>query len=140
MAVILSLTTSATYAYDGSRVSKELLQSFNKEFSGASNVNWIQISNELYRSRFDYKGKDVLAFFSENGDLVAIGSVIEADHLPWAVSNAIDSKYAGYNKVESIEFTMDGQTQYLVTVSDGKKVETLKISNGGSISVIKKLK
>ena len=140
LAVIFSLATSVTYAYDGSRANKALLQSFDKEFSGASNVSWVQISNGLYRFGFNYKGKDVQAFFTENGNLVATGSVISADNLPLVVSKAIDSKYTGYNKTEVIEFTMDDETQYLVTVSDGRNGEILKVSNHGDISVFKKLK
>jgi len=140
LAVIFSLVTSATYAYDGSRASKALLQSFDKEFSGASNVSWVQISNGLYRFGFNYKGKDVQAFFTESGNLVATGSVIAADNLPLVVSKAIDSKYAGYNTTEVIEFTMDNETQYLITVSDGAKSQILKVTNNGDISIFKKLK
>lgn len=140
LAVIFSLATSATYAYDGSNAGKALLRSFNKEFAGASNVSWVKVSEDLYRARFDYKGKNVRAFFTESGSLVALGALITADELPLVVAKAIDGKYAGYDKTETIEFTMDGETQYLVTVSDGKGGAILKISGNGELTVFKKLK
>lgn len=140
LAVIFSLSTGAIYAADGSNAGKTLLKSFNKEFTGASNVSWTKVSDELYRARFDYKGKDVRAFYTESDGLVAVGSVITADQLPLMVSKAIDAKYAGYDKTESIEYTMDGETQWLVTVSDGKEGAILIISGSGGLNVFKKLK
>lgn len=140
LAVIFSLATSATYAGANLPEGKAVVQSFNKEFRDASNVSWVKISYEIYRASFEYKGKNVRAFFSESGNLIAVGSVITADQLPLVVSKAIDSKYDGYEKTELTEFTMDGETKYLVTVANEKKTAVLEISGSGDITVFKKVK
>ena len=140
LAVIFSLTTSATYAYEGLSVSTTVLKSFSKEFAGARNASWETLSDGLYKVTFNYETKDVQAFFDENGSVIATGSTISEEQLPLLVSKSLKPKYEGFNKNEIIEFTMNGETQYLVTVSDGKKAEVLKISNQGDIAVYKKLK
>lgn len=140
LAVIFSLATGTTYADANLPAGKAVVQSFNREFKDASNVSWVKISYEIYRASFDYKGKNVRAFFSEAGNLIAVGSVIVADQLPLVVTKAIDSKYEGYEKTEPTEFTMDGETKYLVTVSNKKNTAVLEISGSGDITVFRKLK
>jgi len=63
LAVIFSLATSATFAYDGAGVNKSVLKSFNREFSGAVNATWQYVGSGILRVSFDYGGKNVLAFF-----------------------------------------------------------------------------
>ena len=140
LAVIFSLTTSATYAYDGLSVSTAVLKSFSKEFKGARNASWEALSDGLYKVTFNYETKDVQAFFDENGNVVATGSKISEEQLPFLVSKSLKSNYEGFNKSEIIEYTMNGETQYLITVNDGKKAEILKISNQGDIAVYRKVK
>jgi hypothetical protein len=139
LAVIFSLTTSATFAYDGTSVSKSALKSFNREFSGADKVNWVELTSGLYRASFNYTGKEVEAFFDESGNLIATGSVIAADHLPLLVSKAINEKYDGFAKTEVIEFTMNGETQYLVTLSKDSKNFIIKAAGNGDLELYKKM-
>lgn len=139
MAVIFSLTTSATFAYDGSDVNKFVLKSFNKEFSGAANANWKALEAGLYRVVFNYNGKDVQAFFDENGDLIATGTRVKEDHLPLLIAKAINTKYAGYAKKDIVEFTMDGEIQYLVTLTSSERNIIIKATGNGDISLYKKI-
>jgi len=139
LAVIFSLTTSATFAYDGTSVSKSVLRSFNKEFSGVDKVNWIELTSGLYRASFNYAGKEVEAFFDEGGNLIATGSVIAEDHLPLLVSKAINEKYDGFAKTDVIEFTMNGETQYLVTLSKDSKSYIIKATGNGDLEIYKKM-
>ena len=139
LAVIFSLTTSATFAYDGASVSKSALKSFNKEFSGVDKVNWTELTSGLYRASFNYTGKEVNAFFDESGNLIATGSVIAEDHLPLLVSKAINEKYEGFTKTEVIEFTMNGETQYLVTLDKDGKSYVIKAAGSGDLELYKKM-
>jgi hypothetical protein len=138
LAVVFSLTTSATFASGGSSVNESVLKSFNKEFSGASNVSWVKLTDELYRFGFNYKGKDVEAFFAENGNLVATGTRIAEDHLPLLISKAVDAQYTGYSKTEVFEFSMDGETKYLLTLNKNNKNYVIKASGNGNLEVHKK--
>lgn len=139
LAVIFSLTTSATFASGTSSLKESVLKSFNREFSGAANVSWVKLTDEIYRFGFNYKGKDVQAFFTENGNLIATGSEISENNLPLMVSKAIDSKYGGYRKTEIIEYTMDDNTEYLVTLSKDDKSIVIKASNNGNLDLYKKM-
>ena len=139
LAVILSLTTSV-FAYDGSSVSKSILKSFSNEFAGAQNASWQELSNGIYKVTFDYDSKNVQAFFDEKGDVIATGTTISEEHLPLLVSKALNTKYSDYSKNEFVEFTMGGETQYLVTVSKNSKTVVLKISTQGNVEVYKKMK
>ena len=139
LAVIFSLTTSATFAYDGLSVSRSVLKSFSNEFAGARNVSWESLNEGIYKVTFNYEKKNVQAFFDESGNMIATGSEISEEQLPLLVSKSLKSKYDGFKKNEIIEFTMNGETQYLVTVTNGKKGEVLKISNQGEIDLYKNL-
>ncbi|QEC66434.1 hypothetical protein FRZ67_03655 [Panacibacter ginsenosidivorans] len=139
LAVIFSLTTSATFAYDGASVSKSVLKSFNKEFSGADKVSWVELTSGLYRASFNYTGKEVEAFFDETGNLIATGSVIAEDHLPLLVAKSINEKYVGFAKTEVIEFAMNGETQYLVTLNKEGKNYIIKAAGNGDLELYKKM-
>lgn len=140
LAVIFSLTTSATYAYDGASVSKSILKSFSTEFAGAQNASWEELDGGIYKVTFDYDSKNVQAFFDEKGDVIATGRTISEDHLPLLALKSLNAKYNNYVKQEIIELTMAGETQYLITVSNGSKSGIIKISNQGDTEVYKKIK
>ncbi|CAN5566418.1 hypothetical protein BH10BAC2_BH10BAC2_27540 [soil metagenome] len=92
LAVIFSLTTSATFAAGGLSVNELVLKSFNKEFSGAANASWVDLDAGIYRVEFNYKRKDVEAFFDEEGDLIAIGTEVTEDRLPLLIAKSVNAK------------------------------------------------
>lgn len=139
MAVIFSLTTSATFAAGGSSVSESVLKSFNKEFSGAANANWVALDAGIYRVAFNYEGKDVEAFFDEEGGLIATGTEVTEDHLPLLIAKSLNAKYADYTKKGIIEFTMDGEVQYLVTLTNSGKSVIIKACGNGALTLYKKM-
>ena len=84
------------------------------------------------------KEKMCKLFFAENGNLIATGTRITENQLPLLILKAIDAQYAGYSKTEVFEFTMDGETKYLLTLNKNNKNYVIKASGNGDLEVHKK--
>ena len=138
LAVIFSLSTSATFAYDGKDVNQSVLKSFRKEFAGAQNATWQEVGPGILRVSFSYQQKNVSAFFDADGDVIATSTYIAEEHLPLPVLKALNEKYADFKKTEIIEYTMDNETKYLVTVAKENETLVLKIGSTGYLEVYKR--
>lgn len=138
LAVIFSLTTSATFAYDGKDVNQSVLKSFKKEFAGAENATWQEVGSGILRVTFSYQHKNVSAFFDADGDVIATSTFVSEEHLPLPVLKAVNEKYSDFKKTEIVEYTMDNETKYLITIVNGNENMVLKVGGNGSIEVYKR--
>ncbi|MBG9377450.1 hypothetical protein I5907_14495 [Panacibacter sp. DH6] len=138
LAVIFSLTTSATFAYDGKDVNQSVLKSFKKEFAGAENATWQEVGSGILRVTFNYQHKNVSAFFDADGDVIATSTFVSEEHLPLPVLKAVNEKYSDFKKTEIVEYTMDNETKYLITIVNGNENMVLKVGGNGSIEVYKR--
>jgi len=139
-AVAILLATSAFAASGPEKVSEKVKSAFEKSFTGASNVNW-EKNDDFYFASFTLHAKEVSAAYNENGELLGISRLISTTQLPLNVSLAISNKYQGYKLCNNAtELVYDGETNYSLTVEDGKQILKLKCNSNGDITVAGKIK
>ena len=65
LVILLTLSASGQQVSDKNPISEKVLQSFQKEFSQATNINWMPDKNKnIYHARFEYNEEPVEAFFT----------------------------------------------------------------------------
>ncbi|MEP7318231.1 MAG: hypothetical protein ABI921_05810 [Panacibacter sp.] len=141
LAVLFISGTTVVFASDKSRVSETVLQSFQKEFSKATDVSWISLNEPgLYQVKFNYEGESATAYFDEEGSLIAIGRFIETYQLPFLTRKAVESKYADFEIRNILEYTLENETKYLVTIFNDKAVMIVNANSNGGLQLYEKVK
>ena len=139
-AVAILLATSAFAASGPEKVSERVKSAFEKNFTGASNVNW-EKNQDFYFASFTLDSKEVAAAYNESGELVGTSRLLATAQLPLKVSLAIADRYQGYNvSTAATELTYEGETSYCLTVVNDKQILNLKCSSNGDITVTSKIK
>jgi hypothetical protein len=140
-AAALMLFATSAFAIKGpEKVSAVVKAAFEKNFTGAIEVNWVK-KEGFYFASFQLDAKDVEAAYDESGELVGISRVIKTTQLPLGVSVAIASKFIDYRLAPTAtEITYDGQTNYYVLAENSKHVVKLNCNSNGGISIDSKIK
>lgn len=139
-AALMLFATSAFAINSPEKVTATVKAAFEKNFTGAENVNWKK-SEELYFASFELHAKEVTAAYNENGELVGVSRQINTSQLPLNVSLAIDNKFEGYKiAANTTELTYDGQTTYYVFAENSKHFLKLKCNSDGYVSIENKIK
>ncbi len=139
-AVAILLATSAFASPGPEKISERAKAEFEKNFTGALNVNW-EKKDDFYFASFKLNEKEVSAAYNESGELLGVSRVIETSQLPLNVSLAIANSYKDYTVANNVsEIVFDGQTNYYVNVETSQKVLKLKCNSYGEITVERKTK
>lgn len=139
-AVAILLATSAFASPGPEKISERVKAEFEKNFTGALNVNW-EKKDDFYFASFKLNEKEVSAAYNESGELLGVSRVIETSQLPLNVSLAIANSYKDYAVANNVsEIVFDGQTNYYVNVETSQKVLKLKCNSYGEITVERKTK
>jgi hypothetical protein len=141
VATALLFATSAFATAGGpEKVAPQVKAAFEKNFTGAVNVNW-EKTEGYYFAFFKLNEKDVTVAYNENGDLLGTSQIIATAQLPLNVSLSLANNYAGYTLAKTVtELTYQGQTSYYVFAENSKQVLKLKCSTSGDISIENKTK
>ncbi|PWU03924.1 MAG: hypothetical protein C5B52_02410 [Bacteroidetes bacterium] len=138
MAVALLLSSFTLMANDNPRVDQKVENAFKKEFAGAEYVHWEKL-NDAFQATFNFMGQRLIAYFSEDGDLLSTTRFIYSNQLPYKVVRELQEKYSSAEVNPSVlEAVYDSETVYFITVKDGHKEYLLKANSSGSISVANK--
>lgn len=135
--LLLIVLSTASFANDTS-VSPNVLQSFQKTFSTAKEVNWTY-SKDLYKVEFVYSSQHISAFYDADGNLVVLAKNILSTQLPLLLENNLKEDYCGYWIADVIEFSTEDDTTYYATLENGNEKVIVK-SSQNSWSVTKKIK
>jgi hypothetical protein len=140
LAVLVVVTGTSAFANTGDKVTKAVQTAFQKNFSGALNVNW-EVTDEFYFASFDLNGKTIDAAYNEKGELVGISRKLQLSDLPLNVYQSLKSDYAGYTIVNKVtEILYEGQTFYFATAEGANRILKLKCFSNGQINIEKKIK
>jgi hypothetical protein len=123
------------------KVNSRILCSFEKNFAGATYIQWEKLKGKaLTQAVFHYNKERYIAFFDNDGKLVATGRFISINQVPLLVKLTVDRNYAAYNLVQVVELTQNDETSYIVTFDNDRiKFDTQIYSDGGA-HIIKKEK
>lgn len=138
LATLITVTIgSSVLAADVSKVSFRILNAFEAQFAGATDVNWT-VTADYTKVKFTMEGEKVEAFFSSNGDVIGTSRKTEFKRLPLSAIQKIKKVYAKYQVTETIEFELNGERKYYVSVESETDRKILEVSFYGQVSVFDK--
>lgn len=131
--------SSSSFAADVSKVSFRVLNAFESQFVGATDVAWT-VTADYTKVKFSIEGEKVEAFFNSNGDVIGTSRKIEFKRLPISAIQKIKKSYAKYQVTETIEFDLNGDRRFYVSIEEGTDRKILEVSLYGQVSVFDKNK
>lgn len=139
MMLALVLTTIATTAFSNNSdaINQKVLNAFTKSFTLAENVKW-EVRKDLYKATFQVNGQVMFAYFSEDGEQLAVTRNIKVDQLPITLANDLQQGYHQYWLTDLFEVSAKGQTSYYATIHSATHVTILKAEGATSWMVFKK--
>lgn len=136
-AAVLTLISSSAFAAHKDFNPAE--STFQDQFKGATDVKWKE-GKEAIKASFALNGFHVEAYFSYTGELMGTARNVLFNQLPLAVIKEINTRYGSAPVYNIIEYNVDSETFYQMTVELPTKKLEVSASSGGEISILKKVK
>jgi hypothetical protein len=112
---------------------------FQKEFSGATNVKWTE-GKDIISASFNLSDSRIIAYFTSEGELLGTERNVLFSQLPLAVVREINNRYGNAPISDVIEYTSGLDTFYGMYVDTPTKHLKLKISSQGDVTIEKRTK
>jgi hypothetical protein len=126
LAVSLLLFATSTYARTTDPTVPESINTeLSRDFSQAKNVKW-DIGNQFFKATFDFRGKVLFAFYTDNADLMGIATNLRSDWLPRNLSAKIKASYANYWITDLFKYKAGNEDGFVITLENSDKVVILK--------------
>ncbi|RYY41619.1 MAG: hypothetical protein EOO08_00355 [Chitinophagaceae bacterium] len=141
MKFLFVLIASFTTLFSNARtsdVTPAVLHSFQSTFGNAKEVSW-NSSNELYTARFTLDGQHINAYYSGEGDLIALTRNVTISQLPVLLQASLkkESKSAWISEI--FEYANDEGTYYYATLENADMKITIRSSENGEWTTYKKV-
>ena len=136
---LLTIGITASIADPGSDVDPKILSAFQKEFSFAKNVKWLEEGN-LARVIFSLNDQGITAWYNSDAELVTTARNILYNQLPISVMRSLDKEYSGADILGITEINRNDETYYQIRADKRGKKLLLKANPSGNIIVLKKIK
>ena len=137
-AALFMATLSLTSAKDIDESAKAKA-AFSKVFLGVTNAKW-KITGEYIIATFNINGSKMKAFYDVDGNLVSTTRVLTSTkELPQNALDNIQASYPGWGITELIEESgREAVPAFYARITDGSRLQIIKIHTSGKISVFKK--
>jgi hypothetical protein len=135
----LAIAVSSLLAFAGEEnVSKNVLNAFNREFTGAREVKWTT-GADYYRASFVYNEQYISAFYDRNGELMALTRNISSLNLPLKLQTRLRNDYSEYWISDLFEISNSEGTHYYITLEKADTKVVLKSDDNTQWTVFKKM-
>ncbi|MBS1601046.1 MAG: hypothetical protein JST42_00160 [Bacteroidetes bacterium] len=128
--VLLTIFTSYSFASPTEDINTSIKTSFHQEFKNAQ-----ILSAESYQTftKLTFKMDEAVlsAFYTDNGELLALTRNILSSQLPLNLLSSLRKKYSTYWITDLFEFDRDSQSCYYISLENADTKMTLR-SNGDS--------
>jgi hypothetical protein len=115
------------------------IENFNRTFPQAV-ITEYKSKGDLTEVAFVWNGLKLIAFYSQEGELIATSRTIDFTSLPVTAQLRLKSDYSNYVLRQAIEFdATENGTSYYVSVVNVKTTLLLHVTADGMISVFKKM-
>ena len=114
--LVVAFTTATSFDNDVN-VNARVLQSFNEEFSSATEVSWT-VGENYVKAEFVFNTQHITAFYTPDGDLLGLARYISSVSLPVALQNTLKRDFSGYWISDLFEVTRNSGTSYYVTIEN----------------------
>jgi hypothetical protein len=137
--ITLAIAVSSLVAFAGEEnVSKDVLNSFNKEFNGAKEVRWTT-GSDFYKAVFVLNDQYITAFYNKDGEFLGMTRNISSLNLPLKLQSKIRSDFAEYWISDLFELSDNNGTHYYITVENADSKLLLKSSDNTDWNIFKKM-
>jgi hypothetical protein len=137
VALMLMIGVGSSFANKIETVNQKVISSFQKDFAGAKDVKW-ENSKEFAKATFNLNGQVLFAYYSENGEMIAMTRNIVSTQLPINLLNELKKDYSNFWISDLFEMATGNETAYYVTIENADFVIVLKSTDATSWEQFKK--
>jgi len=137
--LLLTVGLSTTFAKTDEGVNEKVINSFKKEFVDARDVRF-ENGKEFVKATFTMNEQVMFAYFSENGELIAVTRNIRSNQLPLNLLSDLKKNYGDSWITDLFEIAAQSETSYYLTVENPDNVIVLKSTGSNGWEVYKKVK
>jgi len=120
---------SSAFANDNrEEVNSKIIRSFQKEFAGAQNAQWVT-TKDFVKVTFTLNEQVVYAYYDQNGSLLGVTRNILSGQLPINLLTDFKKNYSSYWITDLFEMAGNGENVYYLSLEDSDHKVVLK-SNG----------
>lgn len=141
LSIVLVSFTAFSFAADvPASISKNIVSSFNKQFSNARDIQWENQPN-FVRAQFTINDMVLYAYFNKTGDLIAVTRFISSNQLPLILLSSLKNQYtAGFWISDLFEIESEAGTSYYATLQSADQTIILKSDGISGWTVFQKEK
>ncbi len=139
LALMLMIGITSTFAKNYEGVNQRVISSFQREFTNAKDVKW-ESSKEFAKATFSLNGQIMFAYYSEEGQLLAMTRNIQSSQLPINLLNNLKKDYNSFWITDLFEMASGNETAYYVTLESSDSMVVLKSTDSMNWEVFKKEK
>jgi hypothetical protein len=136
-ALALTLGTTNAFAGPAHGLNGQVNSAFQKDFKKAELVDYTS-GKDFTRLTLKTNDMIVFAYYSENGDLLAVTRNIKSTQLPLSLLLDLKKNYTGYWITDLFEMSTGDQTSYYMTVESADTKLNLRTVNNDSWETFKK--
>jgi hypothetical protein len=104
---------------------KNVISSFNREFSDASNIQW-EIKANFVKAQFTVNDMVLFAYFNKSGELIAVTRFISPNQLPLELLTSLKKANKAYWVSDLFEIRTESGTAYYATIENADQIIVLK--------------
>ncbi len=125
VSIVLISFTAFSFAADVPAISKNVISSFNKQFSNARDIQWENQAN-FVKARFTMNDMVLFAYFNKTGELIAVTRFISPNQLPLALMTSLKKTHTDSWISDLFEIQTESGTAYYATIENADYVIVLK--------------
>lgn len=139
LSISLAVLVAISSAFAGNKegASDKAVQSFKKDFAQATNVQW-DTRKDFNRATFQLNGEVMFAYYSVDGELIALSRNLASNQLPIRLSASLKKKFSNYWISDLFEVASNNESSYYVTVEDAETTVVLRAVGSGDWEVFRK--
>lgn len=126
---IAAITSAPAKSTRADRLSIRVARSFLKNFPNAENAYWSERDGG-YNAEFNFKGRQVLAYFTKSGMLDCVSYYGSAIHLPAAYGKMLEANYKDHPITATAEIKCKSGEAWIVTLQNSISMRKVKIIDG----------
>lgn len=138
-ALLLTVGIGSSFAHPIESVSQQVINAFKKDFSGAQDVKWEE-GKEFAKATFKMNDQVMFAYYSNEGELVAVTRNIISAQLPINLLADLKKSYGQYWITDLFEMAANSTTTYYITLQNGDQNVILKSNGATGWEIFKKEK
>ena len=128
VALFLTVGIGSSFATPTSDGNELVVASFHKDFKRAE-IMGMELKKDYTKVTFKLNNLVLYAFYSANGELIAVVRNIVSTQLPIQLLMDLKQNYSNYWITDLFEMSSDGETNYFITLENADGRITLRSNN-----------